>query len=93
MIQVTTETREVSLKKSKPGIDLLLAKATLQAEVLRAAQAMREVNTSTAWHGFITDVSALPKAKEMTLLWRARTREGGWELRANEFNVARFRNV
>ena len=46
-----------------------------------------------AWNGFITDISAFPKQKELTLLWSARTREGGYELRANEFNVSRFRNI
>ena len=50
----------------------------------------REVNTVAAWHGFITDMSAFPKAKELTLLWSARTREGGYELRANEFKVSFF---
>ena len=82
------------MKKSKPAIDLLVAKAELQAEVRNAAQEKREVNTAAAWLGFITDVSAFPKTtKELTLLWSARTREGGWELRANEFFVPRFRNV
>ena len=92
-LQITAETKEVSLKKSKPAIDLLVAKGELQAEVHRAAEEKREVNTAAAWHGFITDISAFPKTKEVTLLWSARTREGGWELRANEFNLSRFRNV
>ena len=91
-VQVT-ETHEVSLKRSKSCIDLLMAKAELQAEVHRAAQEKREVNTAAAWHGFITDVSEIPKTKEVTLLWSARNREGGWDLRANEFNLSRFRNI
>ena len=48
------------------------------------------LRTVAAWHGFITDMSAFPKAKELTLLWSARTREGGYELRANEFKVSFF---
>ena len=58
-VQVT-ETHEVSLKRSKSCIDLLMAKAELQAEVHRAAQEKREVNTAAAWHGFITDISSFP---------------------------------
>ena len=38
----------------------------------------------------LPDMSAFPKAKELTLLWSARTREGGYELRANEFKVSFF---
>ena len=92
-LQITTETKEVSLKKSKPAIDLLVAKGELQAEAHRAKEEEREVNTAAAWNGFITDISAFPKQKELTLLWSARNREGGYELRANEFHVSRFRNI
>ena len=67
-----------------------MAKGETSAELHRAAQEKREVNTVAAWHGFITDMSAFPKAKELTLLWSARTREGGYELRANEFKVSFF---
>ena len=60
-----------------------MAKGETSAELHRAAPV-------AAWHGFITDMSAFPKAKELTLLWSARTREGGYELRANEFKVSFF---
>ena len=59
-----------------------MARGETSAELHRAAQE-REVNTVATWHGLITDMSAFPKAKELTLLWSARTREGGYELCAN----------
>ena len=78
IVPVTTETKEVSLKKSVDG------------QGGNERRVAREVNTVAAWHGFITDMSAFPKAKELTLLWSARTREGGYELRANGFKVSFF---
>ena len=78
IVPVTTETKEVSLKKSVHG------------QGGNERRVAREVNTVAAWHGLITDMSAFPKAKELTLLWSARTREGGYELRANEFKVSFF---
>ena len=74
IVPVTTETKEVSLKKSVDG----------------QGGNERRVAPCCAWRGFITDMSAFPKAKELTLLWSARTREGGYELRANEFKVSFF---
>ena len=91
-ITVTDAQEEVLLKRSKPGIDLLCAKAHLEVEKHRAKTEHREVNMQKALAGFVTDVCAFPRQKEVTLLWSARTREG-WDLRANEFCVSRFRNL
>ena len=68
-------------------------KAELEAEVHRAKEQRREVDTRAAWQGFITDVCSFPTTKELVLLWSARTREGQWELRANEFSFSRFKNL
>ena len=51
------------------------------------------MDTRAAWQGFITDVCSFPTTKELVLLWSARTREGHWELRANEFSFSRFKNL
>ena len=89
---MTDAQEEVLLKRSKPGIDLLCAKAEMEAEKFRAKTEHREVNMQTALSGFVTDVCAFPRTKEVSLVWSARTREG-WDLRANEFCVSRFRNL
>ena len=91
-ITVTDAQEEVLLKRSKPGIDLVCAKAKVEAEKSRAVTEHREVNMQTALSGFVTDVCAFPRTKEVSLVWSARTREG-WDLRANEFCVSRFRNL
>ena len=91
-ITVTGAQEDVLLKRPQPGIDLLCAKAEMEAEKFRAKTEHREVNMQKALAGFVTDVCAFPRQKEVTLLWSARTREG-WDLRANEFCVSRFRNL
>ena len=91
-VTVTGTHEEVLLKRPNSGVDLLCAKAQLEVEKHRAKLEQREVDMQAATRGFVTDVCAFPRAKEVTLLWSARTREG-WELRANEICVSRFRNL
>ena len=91
-VAVTGAHEEVLLKRPKPVVDLLFAKAQLDVEKHRAKLEQREVNMQPATSGFVTDVCAFPRTKEVTLLWSAKTREG-WELRANEIPVPRYGNL
>ena len=89
--------KERSLKRNNALVDEAVALGIMEKEIRVAKREHRPIDLDAAASGFSTDFGNSHEGDKKTkrnafLFWSAKTTEG-WVLRANAFDLAKFRNL
>ena len=89
--------KERSLKRNNAIVDEAVALGIMEKEIRVAKREHRPIDLDAAASGFSTDFGNSHEGNKKTkrntfLVWSAKTVEG-WVLRANAFDLAKFRNL